>query len=223
MREKSFQHKFGRSEHYTALVATLNEMFDEEDIRTIVIFQTDGDELYSLKGAEKMFPSSRYMRVPGGMPPKNYSLEDVYALISKSRATIYSVIPAFRFIGLSQEEQLARVQSIINEKLKLYDEKSGVNHKTPRDLLIRQTKWVLLRQQALFDIAELSGGHTDFLEMPEDAENVYANIFTVINSRYVIGYYPTNKERGGKRRSVKIEVRNHPEYTIIGRKAYFLQ
>ena len=225
LREKSFKHKFGRSEQYTALVATLNEMFDEEDIRPIVIFQTDGDELFSLKGSEKMFPSP-YRRMPGGMPLKNYSLEDVYALISKSRATIYSVIPAFRFIGLSQEELLAKAQAILNEELREYDEKSGVSHKprkTPRELLIRRTNWVLRMQQALFEIAKLSGGHTDFLERPEDAENVYANIFTVINNRYVIGYYPTNKERDGKRRSVKIEVRNHPEYMIIGRKAYFLQ
>jgi VWFA-related protein len=225
LREASFKRKFGRSEQYTALVVTLNEMFDEEDIRPIVIFQTDGDEVTLLKGAEKTFPSP-YVRVPGGMPLKNYSLEDVYALISKSRATIYSVIPAFRFIGLSQEEQIARAQSIINEKLKSYDEKLGVSYKprkTPRDLLIRQTKWYLLQQRPLFEIGKLSGGHTDFLERPEDAENVYANIFTVINNRYVIGYYPTNKEKNEKRRNVKIEVRNHPEYIITGRKAYFLQ
>jgi hypothetical protein len=153
-------------------------------------------------------------------------LEDVYALIGKSRATIYSVIPAFRFIGLSQEEQLARAQSIIDEKLNSYDEKLGVSHrrsKIPRDLLIRQAKWVVRMQQPLFEIAKLSGGHTDFLERPGDAENVYANIFTVIKNRYAVGYYPTNKERDGKRRSVKIEVRNHPEYIITGRKAYFLQ
>jgi Mg-chelatase subunit ChlD len=64
LREKSFKQNFGRSEQYTALVATLNEMFDEEDIRPIIIFQTDGDELFSLKGAEKMLPSF-YVRVPG--------------------------------------------------------------------------------------------------------------------------------------------------------------
>lgn len=35
----------GKSKQYSALYAVLNEMFDEEDIRPIVIFQTDGDEL----------------------------------------------------------------------------------------------------------------------------------------------------------------------------------
>jgi hypothetical protein len=37
----------------------------------------------------------------------------------------------------------------------------------------------------------------------------------------VIGYYPTNKARDGKRRTVTIEVRDHPEYIVWGRKAYF--
>jgi len=74
----------------------------------------------------------------------------------------------------------------------------------------------------LFAIAKLSGGYTDFLEKPEDAENVYSNIFKVINNRYLIGYYPTNKERDGKRRNVKIEVRNYPEYTVTGRTGYFV-
>ena len=72
-------------------------------------------------------------------------------------------------------------------------------------------------------IAELSGGDTCFIEKPQDAENVYANIFTNIKNRYVIGYYPTNQEQGGKRRYVKVEVRDHPEYIVTGRKTYLLQ
>lgn len=68
-----FRDKFGRSEQYSALVATLNEMFDEEDIRPIVIFQTDEDELFYLKGAEKM-PPSFYQPAYGGVPQKNLVL-----------------------------------------------------------------------------------------------------------------------------------------------------
>lgn len=77
-------------------------------------------------------------------------------------------------------------------------------------------------QTAMFKVAELSGGFADFIEKSEDAENVYSNIFTVIKNRYVVGYYPTNRNRDGKRREVKIEVRNHPEYVVTGRKAYSL-
>ena len=70
-------------------------------------------------------------------------------------------------------------------------------------------------------VAELSGGNAGFIEKPEDAENIYSEIFTVIKNRYVIGYYPTNEQKDGKRREVKIEVRNHPEYIVTGRKGYF--
>jgi hypothetical protein len=37
----------------------------------------------------------------------------------------------------------------------------------------------------------------------------------------VIGYYPTNRARDGRRRKISIEVRDHPEYTVWGQKAYF--
>ena len=193
--------KRGRSDQYTALVATLNEMFDGEDIRPIVIFQTDGDELTSLKGSQQA--SVR--------PRKKFSLEDVYALVSKSRATVYSIISGPYFIGLSQEEQLAKMESLSND-----------DRKPSKDALMRGVDAFLMHQLPLFEIGKLSGGYTDFLEKPEDAENVYSNIFKVINNRYVIGYYPTNKETDGKTRHVKIEIRNYPEYVVMGRKDYFL-
>lgn len=78
-------------------------------------------------------------------------------------------------------------------------------------------------QTAMVKLAELSGGFTSFLENPEDAENIYSDIFTVMKNRYVIGYYPTNRTRDGRSRQVTIQVRNHPEFTVTGRKAYILQ
>ena len=78
-------------------------------------------------------------------------------------------------------------------------------------------------QTAMYKVAELSGGFTSFIEKPEDAENVYLDIFTVIKNRYVFGYYPTNRSRDGKPREVKVQVRSHPEYTVTGRKSYLLQ
>ena len=37
--------QFGRSSQYSALMATLNEAFDDEDQSPIILFQTDGDEI----------------------------------------------------------------------------------------------------------------------------------------------------------------------------------
>ena|SRR5215213_1358015 len=51
--------RLGRSAQYSALMATLREAFDEEDLRPIVIFQTDGDELNLLRDSPNRPPSLR--------------------------------------------------------------------------------------------------------------------------------------------------------------------
>jgi len=60
-------------------------------------------------------------------------------------------------------------------------------------------------------------------ESPAQANEIYSRIFSDINRRYLVGYYPTNKEHDGKRRKVAISVREHPEYIVMGRKAYYAQ
>jgi hypothetical protein len=58
------------------------------------------------------------------------------------------------------------------------------------------------------------------LQKPEEADEIYANILEDINTRYVLGYYPTNKQHDGRRRNVVVEVKKHPEYVVSGRKSY---
>jgi hypothetical protein len=69
-------------------------------------------------------------------------------------------------------------------------------------------------------LAALTGGWTEFLEDPSQAAGIYSRIASDVGSRYVVGYYPTNKARDGSRRRVSIEVRGHPEYVLVGRKSY---
>ena len=76
-------------------------------------------------------------------------------------------------------------------------------------------------QSALAEVASLTGGWTEFLEKASQADEIYSRIFSDINQRYIVGYYPTNKEFDGKRRKIKIEVRGHPDYQISGRKSYY--
>jgi hypothetical protein len=78
-------------------------------------------------------------------------------------------------------------------------------------------------QDALSAVAPLSGGWTEFLEQPEQADKIYARIFSDINQRYIVGYYPTNRTRDGKRRKIDFQVKGHPEYQILGRRSYFAQ
>ena len=76
-------------------------------------------------------------------------------------------------------------------------------------------------QQALNGIAPRTGGWTEFLETPEDAEGIYNRILFDINHRYIVGYYPTNKAHDGTRRKIKFAVKDHPEYHVLGRLAYY--
>lgn len=241
--------RFGKSAQYSALMATLKEAFDDEDQRPIVIFQTDGDEATYLRNSI-IVPT-----VPDDLPPElvarvqyeteqrrqlqresmtEFSLEDVYRTVEKSRATIYTVVPGAKLIGLTSEQQLA---TVISEDERAINEMLPTLSKRAREAFIARQKErkrvvpvQVLRsraadnaklQEALAAVAPLSGGWTEFLEQPAQAQGIYSRILSDISQRYIVGYYPTNKERDGKRRKINFEVKGHPEYTILGRRSYY--
>lgn len=216
----------GSGLEFDTLLAVLNEMFDEEDRQKIVVFQSEGSEAIWLKSdKDNPYPVSFSTRYNSGMKwvgekkaMRKFGFSEVKEAIEISRATIYSVIPGIKFLGFSEKEQLERAKITLTELDKAFGWKnlSGLI----KTQLYAEAERKPAGQAAMFRVAELSGGFTGFIEKPEDAENIYSEIFMVIKNRYVIGYYPTNQSRDGKRREVKIEVRGHPEYTVTGRKAY---
>lgn len=181
-----------RNLQYSVLFAVLNEVFNKNDVYPIIIFQTDGDELNYLK-------------------ERAFSFDDVLKATEKARATIFTIFPGPGLIGLSEKKQINRIKQEIKDKQGYSENKY---------ILKRQTQELFQQQLALAKIAKTTGGWNDFLETPEQADRVYPRILEEINRRYVIGYYPTNEQRDGNRRNVKIEVRGHPEYIIEGRKTY---
>lgn len=230
----------GRGATYSALMATLKEAFDDEDERPIVILQTDGSELSSLRNT----PIS--ISIPAGLPPdllkqeqeflklftrdqKNhltaFALEDVYKAAQKSRATIYSVIPAFRLLGLTPDKQVVQIKAQYAKQLSFFP--MGKEIAADRLKRMPEEAWKSMSdvgfkmQSALAVLSTSTGGWTEFLEDPSQASEIYSRIFSDINRRYVVGYYPTNKEHDGRRRKIKIEVKGHPEYTVMGRKSYY--
>ena len=235
--------RLGRSAQFSALMATLNEAFREEDLRPVVIFQTDGDEVGFLR--EPIWQPS----IPPGLPPdmhqqasegvqraqkrmdenrREFSLRDIHAAAEKARATIYTVIPGYRYIGLTFEEQLKKREAAQERDFAVWKPSSEWRQKmeerarrTPPEAVRYGLELTARIQQALIDLSELTGGWADFLEEPEHAAAIYERIFSDVNRRYVIGYQPTNKARDGSRRRVSIEVRGHPEYTVWGRKSYY--
>lgn len=232
------------SRDYGTLMAVLSEMFDEKDVRPIVIFQTLGNELGILKetdllklpGNAPTMPELRQMRdkkfgktVSGreslkkfdqAYPIREYGFSDVLKRIEKSRATIYSIIPFMRFVGLPRDEQLRR--GVLANEIWLRAQETDLStiYRKANEYKEDAVDAHVVGQSAMVQITALSGGLTNFIEQSKDAEKVYDDIFTIIKNRYTIGYYSSNEKRDGRPRRVKIEVRGHPEYKIIGRNSY---
>ena len=209
---------------FATLLAVLNEMFSEENRQRIIIFQADGVGAMWLKhDKEHPYPVSYLTRYNSGMKytgektMHKYGFAEVREAVERSQATIYSIIPGISFLGFSEKERLALAKTTLADFYK----SNGWNLPITREGQYTEAERKTAGQTAMVKVAEVSGGNAGFIEKPEDAENIYSEIFTVIKNRYVIGYYPTNEQKDGKRREVKIEVRNHPEYIVTGRKGYF--
>lgn len=241
--------RVGLSKQYSALMATLNEAFDDEDVRPIIVFQTDGDEAYflrnpvvrmtipdGLKGDDLRF-AEQYLEFHREQLEKKetqFSLYDLYRTVEKSRATVYTVVPGPKLLELSAAEQLEKTRRDLEISIQeMMSNMSGDVRERFKERIERRDKesaevnlrWTADKnaklQSALAGVAPLSGGWTEFLETPEQADAIYARIFSDINQRYIVGYYPANKERNGLRRRIHFEVKGHPEYQVLGRRSYF--
>jgi VWFA-related protein len=205
--KKSAAREYGRSQQFSALMATVREMFTEADIRPVVIFQTDGDELFSLQPSNPPILSIPDAYLPPGttkIAPANFSLRDVYQAIEKSRALVYTVIPGIRVIGPAAENEPEWSIS-----------PASAPGKRVRVSLTETRSWFQLAASGA-----AIGGWTSYLETPKQAPEIYRSILADLNLRYTIGYYPTNKAHDGSQRKVVVEVRGHPDYSIAGRRSY---
>lgn len=222
LKESALSGALGTSDQYDALMATMTELFSPEDARPIVIFQTDGDELEALKGGMPQSYNAFSL-------PRKYGLEDILTATERSRVAVYSVISGVRFFGVPETELLKRAEADLLNRENATLQLRGLNKssarieptKRPDEVLQQQANVWLRRHTALAAVARFTGAWTEFLEQPSQADEIYNRILTDIDRRYVIGYYPTNRARDGKRRKVHIEVRNHPEYVVWGQKTYF--
>jgi VWFA-related protein len=224
LKTSSLAGNYGQSEQYDALLASLNELFNNEDVRPIIIFQTDGDQLEKLNKS-----SGRDMETSYWLPTK-YSLEDIMTATEKARAAVYSVISGIKLVDVPPAdlarrarvdwEDRERANSDMLRARGLPTPRGSVQNPPDKFLDGYAQQWQR-RQTALMEMAKFTGTIPEFLEDPGQADEIYARILSDIDRRYVIGYYPTNRVRDGKRRRVSIEVRNHPEYVVWGQKSYF--
>jgi VWFA-related protein len=216
----------GQSKQFSALYAVLNEMFDETDVRPIVIFQTDGDELPFLKGeyGVVVFPQAASRGT-------NFSSQDLIELTNKSRASVYSIFVGAKLLGLSEEEKKKKLEIERLRFLKYWKiNPNRIRPLTPEEEEERKRIQEQIKQfypngvpdvqEYMSNLSGRTGGWLEFLEEPEQADGIYNRILSELNTRYIIGYPPTNIVRDGKRRTVKIEVKGHPEYKVLGKTTY---
>ena len=181
----------GLSKQYSALMATLKEAFSDEDQRPIIIFQTDGDELSLLQGAAlptvapTLPPDLRDLeqtRIDAWLKRgrASFSRNDLYKAVEQSRATIYTVVPGFRMVGLPPAQQVAQLRAQWE-----FDALAHSRVRGPRSVDATRKYWSdrwkrtppeaiqfyiddeLKVQASLAMVATLSGGWTEFLERPE--------------------------------------------------------
>jgi VWFA-related protein len=211
LRKRAAWQKMGRSKQYSALLATLRELVEGEE-RPIIIFQTDGDEL-------------DFLRSPVGDDEGHgtqFGMGDVIAAAEKSRGTIYSVIPGFRLIGLPAAEQIARMRAWMTNRWSKSTSFVPRLNSMSDDYFLRLAETRRRQQTALTGLSKLTGGWAEYLEEPDQAVSIYARIFSGIHNSYIIGLYPLNEARDGKRRKIEIKIRDHPDYVIWGRKSYIV-
>jgi len=202
----------GKSQQFSALMATARELISNEDIRPIIVFQTDGDQSRFLQPhSDKAFGA-----VPALIQP--FSLDDIVLALDKARVTVYTVIPQVRLIGVSEEELPQQTKELMKKAGRIF----GFSANYPKkDLLKFARETYLPAQQAAAKVATSTGGWTAFLELPEQADEIYSRIMMDLNNRYIVGYYyASSRPLDGKRHTLSVTVRNHPEYQIAGRKSY---
>jgi VWFA-related protein len=64
-----------------------------------------------------------------------------------------------------------------------------------------------LARREMDDLAKASGGRNFTASTLQDARVAFAHVATEIGTQYSLGYYPTNKARDGKFRTIRVEVR----------------
>jgi VWFA-related protein len=69
-------------------------------------------------------------------------------------------------------------------------------------------------------LADETGGRAIFINSEKDLEKAFDQISEELRSQYTLGYYPTNKDRDGKFRKLKIEA-TRKGLKVLTRKGYY--
>jgi Ca-activated chloride channel family protein len=79
-----------------------------------------------------------------------------------------------------------------------------------------------LARREMDELAKASGGKNFLATSLQDARAAFARVATEIGTQYSLGYYPVNKTRDGKFRTIRVEVQGAPDKAQVrAREGYF--
>ena len=79
-----------------------------------------------------------------------------------------------------------------------------------------------LARREMNDLAKAAGGKNFTAGSLQDARLAFARVANEIGTQYSLGYYPTNKARDGKYRSIRVEVRGLSDKSEVrAREGYY--
>ena len=116
-------------------------------------------------------------------------------------------------LALSQR-QIQRYREIFFPKAKAENFNSFCQMGPFERMSISRELYNLARRE-MNDLARVSGGRSVVAATLADARAAFARVAEDIGTQYSLGYYPTNKARDGKYRSIKLEVRGLKDKTVV--------
>jgi VWFA-related protein len=79
-----------------------------------------------------------------------------------------------------------------------------------------------LARREMDDLARSSGGRNFVAASLQDAQAAFARVAVEIGTQYSLGYYPTNKNRDGKFRAIRVEVQGVSSKPLVrAREGYY--
>lgn len=85
---------------------------------------------------------------------------------------------------------------------------------------ISRTLYELARRE-MQELARVTGGQTFPVAELRDAQRAFAQVANEIGKQYSLGYYPTNKTRDGRFRTIRVEVKGVSGAQVSAREGYY--
>src|SRR6266550_3102386 len=111
-------------------------------------------------------------------------------------------------------KQLQRYQRIFYPRAKAEDYSDFCAMGPFERMTISRDLYNVARQE-MNDLAKDSGGRNFIANSLQDARAAFARVATEIGTQYSLGYYPTNKNRDGKFRAIRVELRDVPDKPLV--------